>query len=693
MTHFYFLLFIFFSISAAILAIAFIVYSLRVRHGEGLRVFGLWMFASGGWTISHLLLFAVDNIPQAIWALRLEWFFEVLVPPSCLLFSIHYKDYRRWLFGWRQILLFVFPILLIFLSLSNSATELIWVNLSLNLENTFAPIQYDIGPVLWLFWILAYICFLVAAWIFFRNNHIRGRAYQQQAITLLFVALLTLTMNTFFLIAPQSSVGFNAGPLSFTFCGVIIGLAIYRYRLFDLSPVNYHKLIESLKDGVFVIDKDKRLLQINSQAAELVGINRSTSIGENIQSLFDEKSPWNAIINLDSSQVCEVEIERGQQKYVYMVSCQTIDQSKQVDNRVITIEDVTEQRNSKLSEKIARETAEIRASELDVLRKVAERLNRAVEMNDVTQVGLEEIVIGVGARFGYLILADSEKRPKINGSFRLPPILEGTFDRLSHCPPCKSFDQMMAGNYQEPVSFMPCEILKELSISYPGLISIPLHLGERYLGVLNLVMAPDAVFTGDEIRLLQTVGDQMSAAIERARLYESAELLATVDSLTSLYTRRHFFHLSQHEFDRASRYQYPITILMIDIDYFKHVNDIFGHLIGDQVLQQISQCFRTILRSSDIIGRYGGEEFVVLMPATNLENGRIIAERLRTLVTDHPFKTDKGDVSITISIGVASKEVETDLFLEQVLENADQALLQSKEQGRNKVHIWQNLIE
>ncbi len=129
-----------------------------------------------------------------------------------------------------------------------------------------------------------------------------------------------------------------------------------------------------------------------------------------------------------------------------------------------------------------------------MLRKVAERLNRAVEMSNVTQVGLEEIVTGVGARFAYLILADGEKRPKINGSFRLPPIFEGTFNRLSHCPPCKSFDQFMNGDYQEPVSFMPCEILKNLSISYPGLISIPLHLGDRYLGVLNLVMAPDAVF-------------------------------------------------------------------------------------------------------------------------------------------------------------------------------------------------------
>jgi len=689
MTHLYFLLFVFFSISAAVLAIAFIVYSMRVRHGEGISIFGLWMFASGGWIISHLLLFAVQTVPQAIWALRLEWFFEVLVPSSCLLFSIHYKDYRRWLLGWRQILLFIFPIVLILLSLSNFATELIWVNLSLNLENTFAPVQYDIGPVLWLFWIFAYTSFLMAAWIFFKNNHIRGKAYQKQSTTLLVVALISLAMNTFFLIAPRSGFGFNAGPLSFTVCGVIIGLAIFRYRLFDLSPVVYHNLLESLKDGVLVIDKDKRLLLMNDQADKLIGIDRKIAIGENIQALFDEKSPWNAIVNLDSSQVCEVEIESDHQKHVYEVSCQSIDQSKQVDNRVITIEDVTDQRDSKQSEKNARETAEIRASELDVLRKVAERLNRTVEMGDVTRVGLEEIVTGVGARFGYLILADGENRPKINGSFRLPPILEGTFDRLSHCPPCKSFDQMMAGNYQEPVSFMPCEILKELSISYPGLISIPLHLGERYLGVLNLVMAPDAVFTGDEIRLLQTVGDQMSAAIERARLYENAELLATIDSLTSLFTRRHFFQLSQYEFDRAARYQYPVTILMIDIDYFKRVNDIYGHLIGDQVLQQISQCFRTILRASDIVGRYGGEEFVVLMPETNLANGRVIAERLRSLVTDHPFMTDKGEVSITISIGVASKEVGADLHLEQVLENADQALLQSKDQGRNKVHVWQ----
>ncbi len=180
----------------------------------------------------------------------------------------------------------------------------------------------------------------------------------------------------------------------------------------------------------------------------------------------------------------------------------------------------------------------------------------------------------------------------------------------------------------------------------------------------------------------------MSAAIERARLYENAELMATIDSLTGLINRRYFFQLAQKEFERSSRYQFPVTILMIDIDLFKRVNDNFGHLIGDQVLNKIGQHFRTILRSSDVIGRYGGEEFVVLMPETNLENGMAIADRLRILITDHPFTTDKGDISLTISIGVASKENHSEETLETVLENADQALLLAKQNGRNKVEIW-----
>ena len=688
MTHLFLLLFIFISLTTAILAIAFVLYAFRVRHGEGIKIIGYWMLACSGWIIAHLSLFLVDNIPQAALFLRMEWLFQVFVPPLYLLFSIQYKGYRRWLLGWRQSLLFIFPAILFILSLLKNATSLIWQNLSLDQSNVLAPIQYQIGPVQWMFWIFTYICLMVSAWIFLKNNNIRGKAYQHQSILLSFIAIIPLIMSIFFLVSPASGFGFNAAPLSFIVCGIVISFAIFRYRLFDLSPVVYHRLLESLKDGVLVIDEEKRLLQLNHVAAELIGIDKSVSVGEPIDSIIDQQSPWYMLNKMVCNQTIQIDINQEQNDFYYEVTCSSIEQTAKNEHLVFAISDITEEKKSKIAEALSRETSEIRASELDVLRKVAEQLNRAVELSAVIDTGLQEIVSGVGARFAYIILADEERRPKVAGSYQLPPILEEALNRLTYCPPCRSFDQFMNGDYQEPVAFLPCEILKKLSISYPGLISIPLHLGERQLGVLNLVMAPDAVFTGDEIRLLQTVGDQLSAAIERARLYESAELMATIDSLTGLINRRYFFQFAQKEFERSSRYQFPVTILMIDIDLFKRVNDNFGHLIGDQVLSKIGPRFRTILRSSDVIGRYGGEEFVVLMPETNLENGIAIAERLRISITDHPFTTDKGDISLTISIGVSSKENQSEETLEAVLENADQALLLAKQNGRNKVVVW-----
>jgi diguanylate cyclase (GGDEF)-like protein len=226
-------------------------------------------------------------------------------------------------------------------------------------------------------------------------------------------------------------------------------------------------------------------------------------------------------------------------------------------------------------------------------------------------------------------------------------------------------------------------------MSYPGSLSIPLHLGERQLGVLTLIMAPQAVFSGDEINLLQTIGDQYSAAVERAGLFENAEHLATVDALTGLIVRRHFFQTAQKEFERTKRYGHPVTIAMLDIDFFKYVNDKFGHLIGDYVLQQVAERCKSVLRSSDMIGRYGGEEFVILLPETDLEKAKRIADRIRQLVMNRPIVTERGDVNLTVSIGLACLEPGSNNNLEQILDLADQALYRAKDLGRNRIQTWQ----
>ena len=176
---------------------------------------------------------------------------------------------------------------------------------------------------------------------------------------------------------------------------------------------------------------------------------------------------------------------------------------------------------------------------------------------------------------------------------------------------------------------------------------------------------------------------------ELRRQNKRLERIAIEDSLTGIYNRRHFFDLAEQEIERAKRYGSPLSIVIMDADYFKNINDAYGHLIGDQILINLAKLCQENIRSLDIIARYGGEEFVVLMPEANLEDAWKSAERLRKLVAETSMIAGGLNVMITISLGVASWENNKDLDFNALLARADRALYQSKESGRNRVSVWQ----
>jgi diguanylate cyclase (GGDEF)-like protein len=163
--------------------------------------------------------------------------------------------------------------------------------------------------------------------------------------------------------------------------------------------------------------------------------------------------------------------------------------------------------------------------------------------------------------------------------------------------------------------------------------------------------------------------------------------LATTDPLTGVLNRRHFFTLAEQEFDRSHRYDHQISIILIDVDNFKEINDTYGHVAGDQLLQTIARRFTGNLRQMDIIGRYGGDEFVILLPETNQEQARIAAERLHEVVTQDSVDTPKDTIQLQISMGVASLNNRSD-DMEKLLIKTDQALYAAKEAGRNQVSVF-----
>ncbi len=184
---------------------------------------------------------------------------------------------------------------------------------------------------------------------------------------------------------------------------------------------------------------------------------------------------------------------------------------------------------------------------------------------------------------------------------------------------------------------------------------------------------------------------------ERERMLIEQTDLAAHDALTGLYNRRSLFEKGNEEMNRAKRYGRPLSVLMLDIDHFKGVNDEYGHLAGDEVLKDLANILTGQLRmkEGDFPARYGGEEFVVVLPETDKKSAMILAERLRGRIEEKLFKADPLiKEKITASIGVAElDEAGEDSDLETFLGRADKALYEAKESGRNQVKAWSQDLE
>jgi diguanylate cyclase (GGDEF)-like protein len=217
--------------------------------------------------------------------------------------------------------------------------------------------------------------------------------------------------------------------------------------------------------------------------------------------------------------------------------------------------------------------------------------------------------------------------------------------------------------------------------------AVPLLVQHELVGVLALgPKAGNERFPGEELELLSLLGHHVAIVFQNARLFDSA----TFDSLTGLLRREAILEFLARELDRAERYDRPLTVGMADLDHFKEINDRYGHLAGDTLLKQVAQELAGGLRSTDAVGRYGGEEFLIVLPETDLAGARVVADKLRRLVEAVAAPMADGEeVSVTISIGLASRAdvgVPKEATPRDLLEHADRALYRAKEEGRNRVH-------
>ena len=220
-----------------------------------------------------------------------------------------------------------------------------------------------------------------------------------------------------------------------------------------------------------------------------------------------------------------------------------------------------------------------------------------------------------------------------------------------------------------------------------SVLSVPMIAKGKVLGVINVNnLTTERVFTANDMNLLKLFANQAAIALENARLYQELEKLAITDGLTGLANHRTFQDRLIVEIARASRFNQQVSLLMVDIDHFKLVNDRYGHQMGDHILRCVAESLEKQLRKMDFVARYGGEEFTVIMPQTHREKARQTADRIRERISEFRFFPKEMERVVTISVGVS--EFPSDASEPGTLiELADRALYESKRLGRNRVTL------
>jgi diguanylate cyclase (GGDEF)-like protein len=234
----------------------------------------------------------------------------------------------------------------------------------------------------------------------------------------------------------------------------------------------------------------------------------------------------------------------------------------------------------------------------------------------------------------------------------------------------------------------PKQMMMDPKATLKSHLTLPLTVEGEILGCISLNSDQPNAFDAQDLQFLSVIGYQMAATLKHFQRFSSIKNIAIYDTLTGLYNRRYFEEKLGVDAQKSFHGGTPLSLVMVDLDHFKKVNDTFGHTEGDQVLCKISSLLKNSVRKKDTVARYGGEEFILILPEAGLEESFVIAERIRGLVERTLFEVGQAKVNLTVSMGISHFPSHRAKSKEELIKMADRALYDAKRGGRNKVCIF-----
>jgi diguanylate cyclase (GGDEF)-like protein/PAS domain S-box-containing protein len=472
-----------------------------------------------------------------------------------------------------------------------------------------------------------------------------------------------------------------------------IEMALYKHQ-FDLklkeSEMAYRELYHNTPAMLHTVNHQGIILQVSDFWLTALGYSREEVIGHDLIEFIAPTSRKyiTEVVNPEFARTgvaCDIDCEflrkDGEVIHTLYSTVGVMDRTGKLHHAHAALVDISSRKQVERAERdqrnlaeALRDTASALSSTLsfdEVIERVLTNVGKVVPYDAVNIMLVEQGYAHVVREHGY---KDLGKENDV-ASLRL---------KIDEVPHLRQMAEM-----RQPVTFPNTALVKgwdpDFIRSYAG---APIIAKGQLAGFINLVGVSSNFYHQEHAIRLQAFADQAAIAIENARLYAEVERLATLDEVTGILNRRRLFQLGRREMELSRRYGTSLAAILLDIDLFKKINDTYGHTAGDRVLSGIASTISHNIREIDLFGRYGGEEFVILLPSTGAEAAREVAERVRELVAGLRFDTERGPLEVTISLGVAMLTSDVP-SLATLIDRADQAMYSAKQAGRNRVEVYE----
>ncbi|MFZ5809568.1 MAG: histidine kinase N-terminal 7TM domain-containing protein [Chloroflexota bacterium] len=714
---------------SGLIASALCVYALRRFSFPGSRWLALMMAAIAVYNLGYACELRSSTLEQMLFWIRIEYIGIPFIPVGWLLLGFYFTRRENWIKPWVIAALSAEALFIILMVYTNSQHYLYYAQVAVDNSGAHPLLAFRPGPV-YVFhsaYVLTVNLFGVAL-LLLTLRQAKG-IYRRQLQILTAGALVPFLVLVLYLSGLSSGLHLDLNPIGFFINGIVMAWGVFGYQLLDLAPLARERIIEDLTDGVLVFDREYRLLDCNPLAQTIFSWERAP-IAQAASEIFTANPVILQKLMNPAGEISEIEVSTQQTQRTYELTVSILtDTLNHLSGVILLLHDITERKRIQTAERQQRALA-------DALRTTAAALNSTLDVEQVLDRILDNLDRVVPYEAVDILWVEGDKALLVRrrGRPTTPPNQPQLALSIAGTPNLQRMALTRQPYLIQDVTHDPDWLVVPGAEWVRAFLGAPICTSDRVLGFIHALSAIPGQYSQLHAQGLAGFADQAAIALENARLYQEVqqaketaekavlrmneeikeriqaekemsvakeaaefanarlvealsrlEQMAITDKLTGAFNRHKFEEILTLEIPRSRRTGRPFGLLMMDLDHLKEINDRFGHEVGDQVLQEFIQLIQANIRAGDVAFRWGGDEFIILAPEINLEQGAILGEKLRQLVADRVFAEG---ARTTISVGVAAFH-STDT-LDSLVKRADDALYSAKRAGRNCVAVESN---